>query len=195
MALVALAIKLDSRGPVLFNQDRAGSRRKAVSEGVGWEETTFRVHKFRSMRHEADESVHERYTSAFVDGTVEASSNERMKYKLTGDDRITRVGRIIRRTSIDELPQLFNVVKGEMSLVGPRPVPTYEIARYEPWQRERLHALPGMTGYWQVYGRGVVSFQEMIEMDIFYVRNQSLWLDLQLLLRTIPAVISGKGAG
>ncbi len=194
MLAVALAIKLDSRGPVLFHQDRVGSKRISKDGVIEWKQTTFRVHKFRSMYHEADQSLHREYIKSFVEGTVEESDAARSNYKLTGDPRVTRIGGLLRRTSIDELPQLFNVIAGEMSLVGPRPVPLYEVAEYEPWQMERLHALPGITGYWQVHGRGVVTFEEMMRMDIFYVRSRSLWLDLKLLAMTLPAVVSGKGA-
>jgi lipopolysaccharide/colanic/teichoic acid biosynthesis glycosyltransferase len=115
-------------------------------------------------------------------------------FKLTDDPRLTRVGKVLRRTSLDELPQFFNVLKGEMSLVGPRPVPLYEVAEYKEWQRERLAAMPGMTGLWQVKGRSRVSFDEMVRMDIEYTRNRSLCFDLKILLLTIPAVLSGEGA-
>jgi lipopolysaccharide/colanic/teichoic acid biosynthesis glycosyltransferase len=115
--------------------------------------------------------------------------------KLTDDPRITRVGRFLRRTSLDELPQLLNVLKGEMSLVGPRPVPPYEAAAYQDWHRERLAGLPGITGLWQVKGRGLVSFTEMVRMDIEYLRSQSTWLDFKIMLATIPAVLFGRGAG
>jgi len=194
MAVAAIAIKLDSRGPVLFNQDRQGARRVRRNGSPEWERVVFRVHKFRTMTTGADETSHQRYIEEFVAGTATAATASRSKFKMVGDPRVTRVGKVLRRTSIDELPQLLNVLAGEMSLVGPRPVPLYEVAQYEHWQLERLDALPGMTGYWQVHGRGRVNFNEMMQMDIFYVRNQSLKLDLSLLMKTIPAVISGKGA-
>lgn len=192
LLLVSLAIKLDSTGPVLFIQQRVGSKRSR-KDPASWDRRPFRIYKFRSMFHEADESPHEKYIKEFVNGSVEAS-DDRAKFKLNGDKRITRVGRVIRRASIDELPQLLNVLKGEMSLVGPRPVPQYEVDEYLPWHYERLDALPGMTGFWQVYGRGRVEFDEMMRMDIEYVRAQSIWLDLKLLLLTIPAVLRGSGA-
>ena len=107
---------------------------------------------------------------------------------------MTKVGHILRKTSLDELPQLVNVLKGEMSLVGPRPLPTYEVAEYQAWHRERLAALPGITGLWQVQGRCEVTFEEQVQIDIEYVRNQSLWQDIKILLSTIPAVVSGRGA-
>ncbi|MGH9896190.1 MAG: sugar transferase, partial [bacterium] len=116
------------------------------------------------------------------------------RFKLSNDPRVTRVGRVLRRMSLDELPQLFNVLKGEMSLVGPRPVPLYEVAEYGESDTERLAALPGITGLWQVRGRAEIPFSEMVRLDCEYVRNQSLWLDLKILAATIPAVVSGRGA-
>ena len=146
------------------------------------------------MVRDADPSPHHAYIKAFIEGRIEASDEAGAKFKLTGDPRVTQVGRLLRRTSLDELPQLLNVLKGEMSLVGPRPVPIYEAADYQAWHYERLMALPGITGLWQVQGRCQVSFEEMIRMDIEYARHQSLWLDLKILFLTLPAVISGRGA-
>lgn len=194
LLLIALLIKLDSPGPVIFVQDRVGARRRTSAGRTTWEIRTFRLYKFRSMVDKADDSIHRAYIKAFVDGQVEASDANGTKFKLTNDRRVTRVGRVLRKSSLDELPQLVNVLKGEMSLVGPRPVPAYEVAEYKPWHRERLAALPGITGAWQVSGRCQVSFEDMIRMDIDYVRNRSLWLDVQILLLTVPAVLSGRGA-
>jgi lipopolysaccharide/colanic/teichoic acid biosynthesis glycosyltransferase len=194
LLLIAVAIKLDSRGPVLFVQERVGARRWARGRVAAWEVGTFPVYKFRSMVADADQAVHQAYIRAFVDGQVEAADGAGARFKLTNDPRVTRVGRLLRRSSLDELPQLVNVLKGEMSLVGPRPVPTYEVAQYQEWHRERLAALPGITGIWQVKGRCQVSFEGMVRMDIEYVRNRSLWLDVRLLLLTLPAVLSGRGA-
>ncbi|HVB65308.1 MAG TPA: sugar transferase [Nitrolancea sp.] len=194
MSVIAVLIKLDSRGPVFFSQERMGSKRRTEGQGItNWEIKPFRVLKFRSMVNNADQSVHESHIRAFVNGTLEQVGDERT-VKLDRDKRITRVGNVIRRTSLDELPQLINVVKGEMSLVGPRPVPVYEVEGYQPRHFERLHALPGITGIWQVEGRGQVPFEEMVRMDIWYVRNASFWLDLKIMLQTIPAVLRGKGA-
>ena len=193
LALVGLAIRLDSSGPALFVQRRAGATPKKVDDHIEWERTEFCVYKFRSMYVDGDDSRHEEYIARWTAGDVD-ENEQGPKYKLTGDPRVTRVGSLIRRTSIDELPQLLNVVKGDMSLVGPRPVPTYELDNYEAWHYERFQALPGITGYWQVYGRGSVPFDEMMQMDIHYVRDQSLWMDLKLLALTLPAVISTRGA-
>lgn len=194
LGAIALAIKLNSPGPVIFVHPRVGAKRRLEHNQVVWETRVFDFYKFRSMFHNADPSIHEAHIKAFVANRTEAEADERAKFKLSHDGRITRVGRILRRSSMDELPQLFNVLKGDMSLVGPRPVPTYEVALYEPWQRERLAAVPGMTGLWQVKGRCALTFDEMVRLDLEYVRNPSFWWDLELLARTIPAVLSGRGA-
>ncbi|HEX3722420.1 MAG TPA: sugar transferase [Nitrolancea sp.] len=194
MSLIALLIKLDSQGPVFFSQERVGARREVDRDGVArWKTQPFRVLKFRSMVNNADQSIHESHIRAFVSGTLNQETDEQ-NVKLHDDARITRVGKILRRSSLDELPQLINVVKGEMSLVGPRPVPVYEVEGYQQRHFERLHASPGITGLWQVEGRGQVPFEEMVRMDIWYVRNVSLWLDLKIMAQTIPAVFRGKGA-
>lgn len=195
LLLIAAVIKLDSPGPVFFLQKRVGSRRLSHDGRSVWEVRLFPVYKFRSMVQHADETLHRDYIRAFVADQVQASESGRVKYKLTGDPRLTRSGHILRRFSLDELPQLFNVLKGEMSLVGPRPVPEYEVAEYrEAWCFDRLTALPGITGLWQVKARCDVRFEEMIRLDLEYIRHQSLWLDLKILLLTLPAVISGAGA-
>jgi lipopolysaccharide/colanic/teichoic acid biosynthesis glycosyltransferase len=193
LALIALLVLIDSGRPVFFVQPRAGARPQRVADGMRWERTTFRMIKFRTMMVGAHHSrVHEEFVRAFVAG--ETPQTRSLPAKLTSDPRITRVGRILRATSLDELPQLFNVLAGSMSLVGPRPVPTYEAACYEDRHLERLAARPGLTGPWQVDGRGRVSFEEMIHMDVHYVRCQSLRVDLIVLTRTLPAVISRRGA-
>jgi lipopolysaccharide/colanic/teichoic acid biosynthesis glycosyltransferase len=146
------------------------------------------------MVQDADPTAHQAFIKAFAEDRVESSGTNGAKFKMTEDPRVTRVGRMLRRTSVDELPQLMNVLRGDMSLVGPRPVPTYEVAEYRAWHRERLAALPGITGLWQVNGRSQVSFDDMIRMDIDYVRSRSLWLDVRILLLTLPAVLAGRGA-
>jgi len=194
MVVIAVAITLDTPGPVFFVQERVGVRRRSEQGRTFWETRTFPFYKFRSMAAGADQSLHAEHVRAFVEGRVNAVEGGKAKFKLAHDPRVTRVGRILRRTSLDELPQLFNVLKGEMSLVGPRPVPTYEVAQYRESDTERLMALPGITGLWQVGGRGEVPFSEMIRMDRDYVRNQTVWLDLKILVATLPAVLSGRGA-
>ncbi len=193
IALIAILIKLDSPGPIFFIQERVGARRRQFRSGQTiWKIQNFRFYKFRSMVHNADQSLHQAHIKAFVQGTLESDSDT---VKLEADPRITWLGRILRNTSLDELPQLVNVLKGDMSLVGPRPVPTYEVAEYEAWHYERLAVLPGITGLWQVEGRGQVSFDEMIQLDIKYVSHRSLWLDFKILLLTMPVIFSGRGAG
>lgn len=195
MLIICLLIKLDTSGPILFTQERVGARRRLIDGETVWEIRNFHVYKFRSMIHKADPSMHQAYIKAFVNGQTQPSGPaESPLFKLTADPRVTMVGQILRKTSLDELPQLINVLKGEMSLVGPRPVPVYEVAEYQPDHYERLATLPGITGLWQTQGRCQVSFEEMIAMDIKYVRDRTLWLDLKILLLTIPAVLSGRGA-
>jgi lipopolysaccharide/colanic/teichoic acid biosynthesis glycosyltransferase len=194
LLLIAVAIKLDTPGPVVFVQQRVGVRRRFEGGRTRWEVRTFAFYKFRSMVTGADQSPHEEYVRAFVQGRSGSADGAPAKFKLVRDRRVTRVGAVLRRTSLDELPQLINVLKGDMSLVGPRPVPRYEVAEYRGSDAERLSAPPGITGLWQVRGRGEVPFSEMVRLDREYVRNQSFWLDMKILAATIPAVISGRGA-
>jgi lipopolysaccharide/colanic/teichoic acid biosynthesis glycosyltransferase len=191
-AAIALLIRLDSPGPAIFVQTRVGARRRVDGGRVVWDIRPFRFYKFRTMVDRADDAVHREYTREWVRGRAAPSAGG--TFKLTADPRVTRVGRMLRRTSLDELPQVVNVLKGEMSLVGPRPVPLYEVEGYEAAHYERLAALPGITGLWQVRGRCQVPFEQMIRLDIEYVRRASLLLDLKILLLTIPAVISARGA-
>jgi lipopolysaccharide/colanic/teichoic acid biosynthesis glycosyltransferase len=193
LLLIAILIKLDSAGPVFFTHERVGAKRQRGREAT-WVIENFGMHKFRSMFQDADSRVHEAYIRDFVEGRICPSQESGGKFKLTNDPRVTRIGRLLRRTSLDELPQLFNVLKGQMSLVGPRPVPPYEVACYRNGDHQRLTAAPGITGLWQVNGRCQVSFEEMIRMDMEYIRAASFWLDLQILFRTIPAVLHGRGA-
>lgn len=194
LLLIALLIKIDSSGPVFFTHERVGTKRLQVRGEAVWVIGNFGMHKFRSMVQNADSAAHEAYVRDFVQGRVKPDKAEGGKFKLTNDPRVTRIGRILRRTSLDELPQLFNVLKGQMSLVGPRPVPPYEVACYRPGDHKRLTAPPGITGLWQVNGRCQVSFEEMIHMDLEYIQKASLWIDLQILFLTIPAVLCGRGA-
>ncbi len=190
MLVVGLAIKLDSPGPVLFKQQRV--------KGLGpdGKPILFTFYKFRSMYQNADSSVHKKFMSDFINGngTLHKDANGRAMYKLASDHRVTRVGRFIRKTSLDELPQLINVIKGDMSLVGHRPAIPYEVEQYKEWHKRRLLVTPGITGLWQVKGRSSVTFDEMVRWDIEYAEDRSLGMDLRILLQTIPAVLSGKGA-
>jgi lipopolysaccharide/colanic/teichoic acid biosynthesis glycosyltransferase len=182
---VAIAVRLTSPGPVLFRQRRLGK--------MG---TPLRMLKFRTMYVSASEAPHCEFVTRFIkeSGRAQTPANNQI-FKLTNDPRITPVGRILRKTSLDELPQLWNVLIGEMSLVGPRPPLPYELEHYAPWHRRRvLEAKPGITGLWQVVGRSRTTFDEMVRLDLKYARTRSLWTDLGILLRTPQAVVSGKGA-
>lgn len=184
---IALAIKLTSKGPALFRQQRVGQYGRC-----------FTFLKFRSMHLNNDPSVHKEYVTKLIAGDAERKpSNGRGEgvYKLTNDRRTTRVGKFLRRTSLDELPQLLNVLEGTMSLVGPRPPIPYEVAAYETWHRRRvLEVKPGITGSWQVNGRSRVKFDEMVRLDLQYARSWSLWTDINILMRTPRAVLKGHGA-
>jgi lipopolysaccharide/colanic/teichoic acid biosynthesis glycosyltransferase len=173
-AAIALAIALDSRGPVFFRQERVGEGRRR-----------FQIVKFRTMVIDAEARIRE---------VEQPDANGQLVHKRQDDPRVTRVGRVLRRTSLDELPQLFNVIAGEMSLVGPRPELPRIVERYEPWQYERLSVPQGMTGWWQVNGRSDKPMHLNTQDDVYYVRHYSLLLDLQILLKTIWVVLRGKGA-
>jgi lipopolysaccharide/colanic/teichoic acid biosynthesis glycosyltransferase len=172
MAAVALAIRLDSRGPILFRQTRVGRNGKR-----------FQIFKFRSMCMDAEAQKCDLFHLNETEGL----------FKMAADPRVTRVGRLLRRTSLDELPQLFNVWWGEMSLVGPRPLVTDEDAKIEGLDRSRLHLTPGMTGHWQILGSSRVPLHEMVGIDYLYVANWSLWSDVKILLRTVPYVLARRG--
>jgi len=177
-AAIAVAIKLDSPGPVIFAQERMGKDGKR-----------FTCYKFRSMVHNhGKEELHRAFSRDYVNG----NHTGRTIFKPPHEDVVTRVGRFLRKTSLDELPQLWNILKGEMSFVGPRPLVTYEMEAAAPWQHRRLEALPGLTGLVQVSGRSTLTFDEMVRLDIYYIEHSSLWLDLKILLKTIPVVLSGE---
>jgi lipopolysaccharide/colanic/teichoic acid biosynthesis glycosyltransferase len=198
VALVAIMIKFDSHGPIIFTQERVGAKRKIHNHVKSWERITFRCYKFRTMVCNADPSLHKSYVQALInndyEGMCELQGGDTRLRKLTHDPRITRVGRILRKCSIDEIPQFFNVLKGDMSLVGPRPAIPYEVEMYKPRHHQRLNTLPGITGLWQVTARSTASFDEMTDIDIQYIKQQSFWLDLLIILKTPLAVISCKGA-
>lgn len=184
---IAVAIKLSSRGPVFYRQQRVGRYGQ-----------TFTFLKFRSMIVNNDSNVHKDFVTRLIaskPGEAPPKDGGAKIYKLTNDKRITRVGKVLRRTSLDELPQFINVLRGEMSLVGPRPPIPYELAAYQTWHRHRLLAVkPGITGLWQVMGRSSVRFDEMVRLDLRYASTWTPWLDLKILLRTPGAVIRGSGA-
>jgi len=174
MAIIAVLIKLESRGPILYKSHRVGRGGRV-----------FTFYKLRSMV----DGAHSRR-----DDVAHLNECDGPVFKISNDPRVTRIGRLLRRTSIDEIPQFLNVLKGEMSLVGPRPPIPEEVARYEPWQLKRLSVRPGITCLWQISGRSRIGFEEWMRLDLQYIRHQSLRMDLRILLRTIPAVISRDGA-
>jgi lipopolysaccharide/colanic/teichoic acid biosynthesis glycosyltransferase len=186
-AVIAAAIKLTSRGPVLFRQIR-----------VGQYGHTFQFLKFRSMRVDSDPRIHQQFINEFIktsSNQTVSGQNKSQVYKITDDPRVTRVGRILRKTSLDEIPQFWNVLVGEMSLVGPRPPIPYELESYRPWHKRRiLEVKPGLTGLWQIYGRSRTTFDEMVRLDLRYARTWTLLLDLKILLQTPRAMVSGEGA-
>ncbi len=227
--LIALLIKLNSRGPVLYTQERVGKNGRV-----------FRFYKFRTMQHNADDSVHREFSRNFIrgrghngngngtngqgargrvangngnagavsghngngNGNGNGASARRATdesetgsiYKMTSDPRVTGVGRLLRRASLDELPQLLNVLRGDMSLVGPRPPVLYELEHYQDWHKRRLHVKPGITGLWQVSGRSSVPFDEMVQLDLHYIDNRNMRMDLWIMARTLPAMVRGDGA-
>jgi exopolysaccharide biosynthesis polyprenyl glycosylphosphotransferase len=183
--LIALLIKLDSRGPVFYKQER-----------VGMDGRVFLFYKFRSMQAGSDDERHREFQRKYIKGEAESNLGDadRPAYKLRGDERVTRLGRILRKTSLDELPQLFNVLRGDMSVVGPRPPIPYEVESYELWHRKRLDMKPGITGLWQVSGRNRLPFDEMVRMDLYYIENWSLLLDVRIILQTLPVMWRGEDA-
>lgn len=187
MILIAILTKLTSRGPVLFRQKRLGHHGKP-----------FDLLKFRTMHCSSDPEVHKAYVSRFIAGSEserEVQQGQAKVYKLANDHRVTALGRFLRKASLDELPQFWNVLKGDMSLVGPRPPISYEVEFYDIWHRRRLlDVKPGITGLWQVKGRSRIRFNEMVRLDLEYARTWSLWLDMKILFSTPRAVISGDGA-
>ena len=183
IVVVAILIRLDSEGPVFYRQKRTG---------LNGEE--FTLYKLRTMYLDNEDSLHRKAVAKYISGEkLSGDGTGNISYKLTEDPRVTRVGRFLRKTSLDELPQFFNVLHGEMSLVGPRPPLPYEVEMYSPHDWLRLSGKPGLTGIWQVYGRSRITFQSMVQMDIEYLQQQSLWEDLKLIVLTVPVVFLARG--
>jgi lipopolysaccharide/colanic/teichoic acid biosynthesis glycosyltransferase len=181
---IVIAIRLDTRGPAVFRQPRLGRDMRP-----------FVVNKFRTMRPDAEQAPHREYVRSLIaSGGERARTGGKNLYKLAVDDRVTRVGRFLRRFSLDELPQLWNVLRGDMSLVGPRPVIEYEVEQYPAWYQERFAVKPGLTGLWQVSGRNEKTYEEMVALDIEYARRQRLALDLLILIKTAWVVVRARGA-
>lgn len=183
--LVALLVKTTSKGPILFSQERVGKNGKP-----------FRMLKFRSMYTNNNDAIHREYVSKLIKGTVEGepAAGGKKIYKMQKDPRITPIGRFIRKTSLDELPQFFNVLKGDMSIVGPRPALKYEVDQYDIWHCRRVITKPGITGFWQVEGRSLTTFDGMVRMDIRYIERSSLLFDLWLIIKTPFSLFTAKGA-
>jgi len=181
--LIAALIKLTSEGPVLFVQER-----------VGQDGHVFRFYKFRTMVVDNSDHQHRSFAEDFIKGRLmNAEEGDHPVFKMQNDPRVTAIGRLLRKTSLDELPQFINVLRGEMTLVGPRPPLSYELAHYKEWHRGRLAVKPGLTGLWQVSGRSTVPFDEMVMLDLYYIENWSLALDMKIILRTVPVMLFGLG--
>jgi lipopolysaccharide/colanic/teichoic acid biosynthesis glycosyltransferase len=199
MLLIGILIRLDSHGPAIYSQKRVGCKYHWWKGGCRKEACLFTFYKFRTMFQGADQQVHRDFIHAYIHNDLEEMKNlqhgtctAENQYKLSGDTRITRIGGFLRKTSLDELPQLWNILKGDMSLVGPRPAIPYEVEMYEPWHLQRLCALPGLTGLWQVTARNSATFDEMVQMDLEYMARQSLLLDLVILIKTPLAVLDRR---
>lgn len=198
MLILAIIIKLDSPGPIFFMQTRVGSQRRQTKDGLRWERKDFTFYKFRTMVHNADISIHKAYVQALIENNEtrmdEIQQEKTSVRKLINDPRITRVGKYLRKFSLDELPQFFNVLRGDMSIVGPRPAIPYEVDVYKPWQLGRLQAKPGMTGLQQVKARCITSFDDQVKYDLDYIQKQSLILDSKIIIQTPLVIIKTKGA-
>lgn len=185
LLLVGILIKLDSAGPVLFKQKRIGKG------GL-----PFEIYKFRTMRHNCDKSGHQEFMKQYIQGQISnEDTNGRSVYKPPIESQVTGIGKFLRKTSIDELPQLWNVLVGEMSLVGPRPNVPWEVEAYDSWHNERLEVKPGITGLAQVKGRSGIKFSELVAYDVEYVKNRSILFDMKIVWWTIIAVLKGAGSG
>ena len=182
LLLVAAAIKLESHGPIFFVQTRIGRGNRM-----------FRMLKFRTMRADADPALHRQYVESFIQAGARRPEGTETICKIVNDPRITSIGHFLRRSSLDEVPQLLNVLLGDMSVVGPRPPIPYEVEAYELWHRKRLDMKPGVTGLWQVSGRNRLPFEEMVRLDLFYIENWSVLFDLKIIFRTMVVVFRGDG--
>lgn len=217
MILVAIAIFVYSPGPILFIQERVGGKRRSDGGHIYWEPKTFRCYKFRTMKLNTDSSIHQAYIKALIendekqmqavqiaatrpcglasrDQIIATQKAPTMPRKLVNDDRVIAPGKILRKLSLDELPQLWNVLRGDMSLIGPRPAIPYEVEMYKPWHKLRLQAQPGISGLQQITARCTADFDEQVKLDIAYIKQQSIRLDLEIAVKTPLAIISARGA-
>ena len=198
MAVIAILIILDSRGSSIFSQERVGSKRWTHGGFSYWQRSGFTCYKFRTMVRNADASLHRSYVQALINNDPKSmqklQGEQTETRKLVHDPRVTRLGKFLRKSSLDELPQFWNVIKGDMSLVGPRPPIMYEVEEYEPWHLQRLEGLPGLTGLWQVSGRSSMDFDDSVRLDIHYINTRSLSQDLKIIIKTPLAIITTRGA-
>ena len=198
LLVIACAIALYSPGPIFFLQERVGARRKKFGKKTYWRKELFYCYKFRTMHVDADTAIHKAYMRALIENdevqmsALQAESTQ--VRKLVKDSRVTRPGKLLRKLSLDELPQFWNVLRGEMSLVGPRPAIPYEVEMYKPWHNRRLEAQPGITGLQQVTARSAEDFDQQVRLDIEYIENQSIWLDIKIIFKTPFVILSTKGA-
>ena len=217
LLLISIAIFIYSPGPIFFMQERVGAKRQIQNGHVQWKTVHFRCYKFRTMRINADPAIHQAYIKALIENdenqmqvvqeaatrprgvvspqqSIAAQKAPTLPRKLVNDERVIGPGKILRKLSLDELPQLWNVVRGDMSLIGPRPAIPYEVEMYKPWHKLRLQAQPGISGLQQVTARCTTDFDEQVKLDISYIEHQSIWLDLKIALKTPLAIIFGRGA-
>jgi len=198
LVLIGILIVLDSPGPIFFKQTRVGARLVKTADGLQWQRCDFQFIKFRSMVANADSTVHREYVAALIQNDqermAELQGDQSAVHKLTHDKRVTRLGHFLRKYSLDELPQFMNVLRGEMSVVGPRPALPYEVEMYRSWQLARLQALPGITGLQQVTARCTEDFDSQLRLDIQYIQQQSFWNDLVIMLKTPAAILRAEGA-
>jgi lipopolysaccharide/colanic/teichoic acid biosynthesis glycosyltransferase len=217
MILIAIAIVVYSPGPILFIQERVGAKRRSDGRHIYWEPTTFHCYKFRTMKPNTDSSIHRAYIKALIDNDekemqavqiaatrprgfisqeqlLAAQKAPTLPRKLVHDERVIAPGKILRKLSLDELPQLWNVLRGDMSMIGPRPAIPYEVEMYKPWHKLRLHAQPGLSGLQQITARSTADFDQQVKLDIAYIKQQSIWLDLKIAVKTPLAIISARGA-
>jgi lipopolysaccharide/colanic/teichoic acid biosynthesis glycosyltransferase len=196
--VTAILVKLDSKGPIFFVQERVGAKLKLYKGNIYWVKEIFPCYKFRTMITDCDTEVHKAFVKSLIEKDTECleaqQGEDKNIRKLVNDPRVTKLGHYLRKFSVDEIPQLWNVLRGEMSMVGPRPPIPYEVEMYQTWHSERFLTKQGLTGLWQVTARCSVDFDEMVRIDIEYINKQSIWMDLKIILLTPFVVLSAKGA-
>ena len=198
LVLICLAIAIYSPGPIFYLQERVGARRITRGKSTYWKQETFYCYKFRTMKVNADSTIHQAYVQALIENDKEKMSvlqgESTQIRKLVNDPRVTRPGKLLRKLSLDELPQFWNVLRGDMSVVGPRPAIPYEVKMYKPWHRRRLEAQPGITGLQQIIARSTADFDQQVQLDIEYIEHQSIWQDIIIILKTPFVILSTRGA-